>query len=171
MSRGGGVMLLASLLALASCARGKGPTAAELSHPLVGKPGPTFGAVRVGGGAFDLTAERGHLVVVFFWATWCDPCRKAFPQLAKLAEKYRDQITIVGVSEDDDPNGIEEFVAIYDGTFDVVWDEGKQFAGKWQPKAMPASFVVDAGGVVRFVHLGYDDGEDAEIEKELKTLL
>jgi thiol-disulfide isomerase/thioredoxin len=165
------LVALGAVLALGACVRGKGPTRAELSHPLVGKPAPAFGAVKVGGGAFELAGERGHVVVVMFWATWCEPCKKAFPQLEKLAEKYRDQVTIVGVSEDDDPNGIEEFAAIYDGKFDVVWDESKHFAGKWQPKSMPASFVVDAGGVVRFVHLGYDDGEDAEIEKELKTLL
>jgi len=163
--------LFVSVLALSACARGKGPTAAELSHPLLGTQAPSFGAVKIGGGAFDLVASRGRIVVVMFWATWCEPCKKAFPQLEKLAEKYPETVTIVGVSEDDDPNGIEEFIAIYDGRFDVVWDEGKRFAGKWQPKAMPASFVVDAGGVVRFVHLGYDDGEDAEMEKELKTLL
>ncbi len=171
MTRGGGALLLALVLSLPACVRGKGPTSAELSHPLVGKRGPPFGAVRVGGGAFHLAAERGHPVVVLFWATWCEPCKKAFPQLANLSEKYRDQVTIVAISEDDDPNGIEEFVATYEGKFNVVWDEGKAFAGQWQPKAMPASFLLDGAGIVRSVHLGYDDGEDAEIEKDLKTLL
>ena len=43
---------------------------------------------------------------------------------------------------------------------------GKAIAGKWQPKSMPATFIVDRKGIVRFVHLGYHDGEEAEIEKE-----
>jgi hypothetical protein len=44
-------------------------------------------------------------------------------------------------------------------------------AGKWQPKSMPASFIVDRKGIVRFAHLGYHDGDEVEIEREVKSLL
>ncbi len=161
------------LVGLVGCAaRLGGHTSAELGHPLVGRAAPLFARPRVAGGApFELARARGQVVVVVFWATWCQPCRKAFPQLQKLSEKYAGTVTIVGVSEDDEPSGIDEFLAIHDGKFDNVWDDGKRIAGKWEPRKPPASFVVDASGTVRFVHLGYDDGEDAEIEKELKTLL
>ncbi len=166
------VALLVLVTASVACANGKGPTRAELSHPLVGKPGPSFSRDRViGGPAFDLAGERGRIVVVVFWATWCEPCKKAFPQLEKLAEKYAGRATIVGVSLDDDASGIEEFLATYDGKFEIVWDDGKKLAGTWQPKEMPASFVLDSYGIVRFVHLGYHDGEDTEIEHEVKSLL
>ena len=165
-------LVLWALLALSctACAgAGRGPSAAELSHPLVGQPAPSFTRERSAGASFS--PPRGSIVIVTFWATWSAPCKKALPQLQKLAQKYAGVVTIVGIDVDDDASGIEEFVSISDVTFQVVWDEGKKLTGQWQPKTIPASFLVDGAGVVRFVHLGYDDGEDAEIEKELKTLL
>jgi thiol-disulfide isomerase/thioredoxin len=165
-------LLLALLFVAATlgCAGGAhGPSAAELSHPLVGQPAPAFTRERISGASFS--PPRGSIVIVAFWATWSEPCKKVLPQLQKLSQKYAGLVTVVGLDVDDDASGIEEFVTISDVTFQVVWDEGKKLTGQWQPKTIPAVFLVDGGGVVRFVHLGYDDGEDAEIEKELKSLL
>ena len=78
---------------------------------------------------------------------------------------------LVGVSEDDDKSGIAEFGSSLSADFPLVWDADKGIAGKWSPGSMPSTFIVDRSGVVRFVHRGYHDGEEVEIEKELKTLL
>jgi peroxiredoxin len=115
---------------------------------------------------------QGKVVLVDFWATWCEPCKKSFPKLQELNVKHRPSgLVVVGISEDDDKSGINDFAANYGAKFPLGWDEGKKIAEKWQPKSMPASFVVDRKGVVRFAHLGYHDGDEVEIEKEVKSLL
>ena len=111
------------------------------------------------------------MLIVDFWATWCEPCKKSFPKLEDLYVRYRTSgMEIVAVSEDDENDGIGVFGNSFGAKFPLVWDSGKAIANKWQPKSMPSTFIVDKMGIVRFVHLGYHDGEEAEIEKEVKSL-
>ena len=155
---------------------GAGPdtnTAASGSHPLVGSPAPGFSLDTANGkGKFDLAKVKGKVVVVDFWATWCDPCKKSFPKLQDLYTKYNASgMELVGISEDEENSGISEFGNAHGAKFPLAWDDGKSIAGQWQPKSMPSTFVVDRNGIVRFAHLGYHDGDEAEIEKEVKSLL
>jgi peroxiredoxin len=142
-------------------------------HPLVGKPLPDFAAATVNGkGRASVKPNAGKVIVVDFWATWCEPCKKSFPKLEELYVKYRASgMEIVAVSEDDENEGIRSFGDSFGAKFPLVWDNGKAIASKWHPKSMPSTFVVDKKGVVRFVHVGYHDGEEAEIEREVKSLL
>jgi cytochrome c biogenesis protein CcmG, thiol:disulfide interchange protein DsbE len=167
--------VLAAGLALGACGEpaGEGPKTAEAAkHPLVGQPAPAFELESLNGqGKVSIEKWKGKVVYVDFWATWCEPCKKSFPKIQELYTKYKGQVEVVGISEDDENTGIKEFGEQFSAKFPLGWDKGKDIAGKWQPKSMPASFVVDKQGVVRFVHLGYHDGEEAEIEKEIKSLL
>ncbi|MGH7329010.1 MAG: TlpA family protein disulfide reductase, partial [Polyangiaceae bacterium] len=119
-----------------------------------------------------LSKLSGKVVVVDFWATWCGPCKKSFPKLQELNVKYKASgLEIVGISEDDDKGGIADFGSTLGAKFFIGWDQDKSIAGKWHVEAMPTSFVIDKKGIVRFVHAGYHDGDEAEIEKEIKGLL
>ena len=172
------VAVLSSTLALAACggssAGGEGASgASDAAHPLIGSPGPDFAQPSLNGkGKIAFKSLSGKVAIVDFWATWCEPCKKSFPKLQELNVKYKASgLEIVAISEDDENQGIPEFGTTYGAKFPLLWDDGKAIAGKWQPKSMPATFIVDRKGVVRFVHLGYHDGEEAEIEKEVKSLL
>lgn len=119
-----------------------------------------------------MKASSGKVLIVDFWATWCEPCKKSFPKLQDLFVKYKASgMDMIAVSEDDENSGIADFGNTFGSKFPLMWDDGKAVAGKWQPKSMPSTFIVDKNGIVRFVHLGYHDGEEAEIEKEVKSLL
>ncbi|WP_394848242.1 TlpA family protein disulfide reductase [Pendulispora brunnea] len=147
---------------------------AEGAHSLVGAPGPDFAVESVNGqGKISFKGLEGKVVLVDFWATWCEPCKKSFPKLQGLHTKYKSNgFEIVAVSEDDEKSkDIQDFGTTYGAKFAIGWDDGKNIAKKWEPKSMPSSFVVDRKGVVRFVHLGYHDGEEDELEKEIKSLL
>lgn len=150
-----------------------GTTAAGAGHPLLGSPAPLFSLDTANGkGKFDLGKVKGKVVVVDFWATWCDPCKKSFPKLQELYTKYNASgMELIGLSEDEENAGIKEFGNSHGAKFPLAWDSGKSVAGQWQPKSMPSTFVVDRNGIVRFAHLGYHDGDEAEIEKEVKSLL
>jgi cytochrome c biogenesis protein CcmG/thiol:disulfide interchange protein DsbE len=157
-----------------SAASGGGASiAADGKHPLVGAPAPDFAAASVNGkGKAAVKASSGKVLIVDFWATWCEPCKKSFPKLEELYVKFKASgMDLIAVSEDDENGGLSDFGNTFGAKFPLVWDEGKAIAGKWQPKSMPSTFVVDKKGIVRFVHLGYHDGEEAEIEKEVKSLL
>ena len=177
VTRLGFAALLFSIpLALGACGDtgsegAKGPEGEK--HPLVGTQAPAFAMdSAVGGTKIKMDAMAGKVVIVDFWATWCEPCKKSFPKLQELNVKYKASgLEIVGISEDDENTGVKDFGSTYGAKFPIGWDNGKTIAGKWQPKSMPATFIVDKKGVVRFVHLGYHDGEEAEIEKEVKGLL
>jgi peroxiredoxin len=169
----------ASLLAMsiAGCAASdegaSSPSSSEV-HPLVGATAPAFSRPSVTGGTGTVSTEslQGKVAIVDFWATWCEPCKKSFPKLEELNVKYRSSgLQIVGVSEDDDADGIPMFAKEFGSKFPLIWDQQKSIAAKWQPKSMPCTFIVDKNGVVRFVHFGFHDGEEASIEQEIKSLL
>ena len=113
----------------------------------------------------------GKVTIVDFWATWCEPCKKSFPKLQELYVKYKASgLEIVAISVDDEKGGLSAFANAHGAKFPIGWDEGKKIADKWKPEAMPSTFIVDKNGVIRHVHKGYHDGEESEIEKEIKAL-
>jgi len=143
-------------------------------HELVGKAAPDFSVDTANGkGKVSLASLKGKVVIVDFWATWCGPCKESFPKLQELYTKYNASgAEIVGLSEDDENQGIAEFAQAHgNAKFPVGWDNGKSIAGQYKPPTMPTSFVIDKNGIVRFVHVGYHDNDQAELETEIKQLM
>ncbi|MGH7437678.1 MAG: peroxiredoxin family protein [Polyangiaceae bacterium] len=143
---------------------------------LIGNPAPDFTVARAAGskGKISLANLAGNVVVIDFWGTFCEPCKKSFPKLQDLSAKYGESgLRVVAISEDEpeDKDKIPEFVKTYGAKFAIGWDEDKSVARHYKPETMPSSFLVDRKGIVRFAHVGYHDGEEVSIEKELKGLL
>jgi peroxiredoxin len=143
---------------------------------MVGKPAPDFTvpAVANSKGQLSLADLKGKVVVVDFWGTFCEPCKKSFPKLQDLYTKYSASgLRIVGISEDesDDKSKIPGFADSFGAKFSLGWDEDKSVAHAYKPQTMPSSFIIDRKGVIRYAHVGYHDGEEAEVEKEIKELL
>jgi peroxiredoxin len=161
-------------LSTSGCAAGgaAGSSATSASHPLVGAPAPEFELPALGGGgAQSLAAHAGKVVVVDFWATWCQPCKQSFPAYQKLVQRLNGELVVVAISQDDDTKGIAAFVAETGATFPIVWDDGKAVAKRYDPPTMPSAFVVDKAGIIRFVHVGYRAGDEAALEDEVRSLL
>jgi thiol-disulfide isomerase/thioredoxin len=125
-------------------------------------------------GAGKCTVTSGKVVLVDIWATWCEPCKKSFPKLQELYVKYKgNDFDMVAISADDEDSKakIPDFAKSYGAKFPVCWDNTKDVIKKYDPKTMPSSYILDKTGKVRFTHTGYHEGEEAEIEKEIKSLL
>jgi cytochrome c biogenesis protein CcmG, thiol:disulfide interchange protein DsbE len=139
-------------------------------HPLVGVAAPDFelpaqhGARRV-----SLQRGAGKVRIVDFWATWCEPCKESFPAYQKLAEKHAGKLLIIGISEDDAPEGITAFAKDTGVRFPLAWDEGQTVSKQYQPPTMPTSYVIDASGIVRFVHAGFHTGDEDKIESMIES--
>jgi cytochrome c biogenesis protein CcmG, thiol:disulfide interchange protein DsbE len=166
--------LLSASIPLVGCAGGAGPAngSAAASHPLLGAPAPKFELPDASGGAAQsLDTYAGKVVVVDFWATWCEPCKQSFPVYQKLVDELGGQLVVLGVSQDDDPSGIAAFRSETGAKFPLVWDDGKAVAKSYDPPTMPTAFVVDGSGIIRFVHVGYRAGDEATLEAEVRSLL
>jgi peroxiredoxin len=175
---GAAITLLACLGCGEASSDSAGAASAEREHGrgLVGQAAPDFSATTVanGRGKVALGAMRGKVVLVDFWGTFCEPCKKSFPKLQGLYAKYGSSgLRVVGISEDeaDDKDKIPGFADTYGAKFTLAWDADKSIAQHYKPETMPSSFLVDKSGVVRYAHVGYHDGEEREIEKEVKELL
>jgi cytochrome c biogenesis protein CcmG, thiol:disulfide interchange protein DsbE len=162
---------LLSAAALVGCTDAASPN--DVKSEVIGNPAPAFSLQSVNGqGSVALSSLEGQVVIVDFWGTFCGPCKESFPKLQQIYTKYKASgLTVVGVSEDDEKDGIAAFGSSYGAKFPLVWDETKSVAGKWNPGSMPATFIVDRKGVVRFIHRGYRQGEEVDMEREVKSLL
>ncbi len=124
------------------------------------------------GEPFRLAQLRGKVVLIDFWASWCEPCKKELPLLHKMAQRLRGQgIEIVTINIDDDPANAQAFMRQkrLEG-LTVVADTDKHIVDKFEPPKMPSSFLLDKNGVVRAVNAGFDEGDEAKLEQQLKGL-
>jgi cytochrome c biogenesis protein CcmG, thiol:disulfide interchange protein DsbE len=137
-----------------------------------GQPAADFQAATLAGAPLTLSSLRGKVVLVDFWASWCEPCKKELPLLDKLAPRLHARgVEIVAVNIDDDPSKASAFLRSHNLHLTVVSDAGKRIVDRWEPPKMPSSFVVDRAGVVRAVHGGFVPGDEAKLEAELTALV
>lgn len=146
---------------------------AEAPPTTLGKdrPAPTFAldSITTKG---KVAIVPGKVMIVDFWATWCAPCTKSFPLLQALYVKYKSKgLEIASLSVDEEKDEISAFAKNHGAKFPIGWDQSRKVAGQYQPQRMPSTYVVDKNGVIRHVHSGYQDGDMAAIEAEIKDLL
>jgi thiol-disulfide isomerase/thioredoxin len=118
--------------------------------PAVGKPAPALVAPELDGKTFDLAAERGKVVIVNFWATWCGPCRAEMPLLNSFYLKHRTEgLALVGVSVDDRHDQKEVVEVMRQFAYPAVLASTARTDGFGPPLAVPMTWVIDTQGVVR----------------------
>jgi cytochrome c biogenesis protein CcmG/thiol:disulfide interchange protein DsbE len=123
----------------------------------VGRPAPAYRAVSVRGDSVSLEALRGKPILLNVWATWCRPCRDEIPELQRLYERYRDRgLEVVGVSVDAAGDGaaIADFMRQYGMTYPVWRDPGESVSATFLLIGVPASFLIDRDGVLRWKKTG-----------------
>ena len=165
--------LLSAALVLPGCNAGGGARGPDSEpHPLVGVAAPAFELPGPDGkGKVTLAAHAGKVVIVDFWATWCEPCRESFPAYQGLVDKFGGTLVVIGVSVDEEPSGISAFLTETGARFPIAWDDGQGVSKSYQPPGMPTSYVVDRSGIVRFVHVAYRAGDERQLEDEVRSLL
>ena len=168
------LLLIFALAATPACSGRGGPGAAnpEGDHPLIGSAAPGFELpLESSKGSISLAGAAGKVAVVDFWATWCDPCRDSFPAYQQMVDKFGGKLVVIGVSVDDEPNGIDKFASETGAKFPLVWDKNQSLSKSYQPPTMPTSYILDKNSIVRFVHAGFRAGDEQQIEANLSTLL
>jgi peroxiredoxin len=107
------------------------------------------------GKSFRLSAYRGKIVFVNFWATWCHPCLEEMPAMERLYRARKDRgLVIVAVSVDSNPGVVPSFVKEHGFTFPIVVDPKLQTANAYGVRGLPASFIVGRDGQMAALALG-----------------
>src|SRR5260221_8589601 len=131
---------------------------------------PAFTVTALDGRSITSSEWRGKVVLVNFWATWCPPCRAEIPDLIKLQDKYRDQLVVLGISEDEvPPDEVKAFVAEQKMNYPVAMTTpalAKIFRGV---SALPTTFVIGRDGKLEQRHTGMLNAEQTELEAQVLT--
>lgn len=120
----------------------------------------------------SLSNFKGKVIYVDFWATWCGPCRKSFPWMQQMYEKYHDLgLEIIAISLDGKKEVINRFLKQTPITFTILRDQHNRVASKYQVKVMPSSFLIDRDGNFYYRHGGFNDRDKAKLEENFRDLL
>jgi thiol-disulfide isomerase/thioredoxin len=113
---------------------------------------------------------NGKVVLVNFWATWCPPCREEIPEMIALQSRYKDQLQIVGISEDDDPSvNVMKFAQQRGINYPIIMATREVVAAYGGVPALPTTFVIDTQGRVVEKHAGLHPMET--YVREIRALL
>jgi thiol-disulfide isomerase/thioredoxin len=160
------LVALLGFVAVTCAGRPKMPDSA--SHPLLGKPLPQLaGRKTLTGTTLDEHSTAGKVVVVKFFAEYCEPCKVTLPAAEKLHREHRD-VLFIGVSEDESRSTAEDVSQKYGLTFAVVHDPAQVLGGRFRVSTMPATFVADKSSVVRW--FGDERLTEADLEGAIASL-
>jgi thiol-disulfide isomerase/thioredoxin len=129
-----------------------GATAAELQR-WSGGGQPAFSLPTIGGAAAALEAARGHVVLVHFFATWCEPCREELPALNRLAARAGGNVTVLAIAVADADRSVQRFFATTPVDFPILLDRDRDraVAKAWKVATLPTTFVLDGSLQPKFV--------------------
>ena len=130
---------------------------------------PAFTLTTLDGQHISMDKLAGKVVLIDFWATWCGPCREALPHIRRIAQKFAGQpFVVLSVSLDNDASKWKDFVAKNEMTWFQYRDGGFEgpMAKMFSVNAIPATFSIDADGVLEDQHVG-----DENIEGKLKKMI
>lgn len=119
-----------------------------------------------------LSDWRGQVLIVNFWASWCEPCRAEIPAMAALVERHQaDGLQLLAVNVGESPQKIAAFLEKFPMPATVLHDRNSTALKAWQVAGMPGNFLVDRYGVLRYWHLGALDWDRAEVGAAVNRLL
>jgi cytochrome c biogenesis protein CcmG/thiol:disulfide interchange protein DsbE len=150
VTRRAAACVLALAVVSAGC-RPHGPPPRSAPSKILGAALPDFDRPTVAGSRIDTRPLRGKVVVVKFFARYCEPCKHTLPEALRLHEELAGDVVVIGVSEDEEPRQTVALARDFGLTFPVVHDDGHILAGRFRVTEIPITFVVDRDGVVRWV--------------------
>jgi len=119
-----------------------------------------------------LADYRGQVVLINFWATWCEPCRDEMPSIARLRTRFVDRpFTVLAVNVDEPEARIEKFLAAMPLNFPILVDQGRKATNGWKVRVLPASFVIGPNGRVRYAVSGELDWNAPAVAERIRKLL
>jgi peroxiredoxin len=159
-------MVALGLALLAASAAGQ-----EL-RPWKGGATPPLALADLEGKRHDLEAYRGKVLLVNFWATWCEPCTKEMPSMRRLRASLAGRpFEVLAVNLGEGEGRIRRFLEQVPLDFPVLLDADKSVAKSWKARILPASYLVGPDGRIRYSVLGEIDWDAEPARKAVASLL
>jgi peroxiredoxin len=160
------VVTFAALLLLASPVRG------EVLKSWSGGATPALELADLDGAKHRLADYRGKVVLVNFWATWCEPCREEMPSIERLrASLDGRRFVVLAVNVAEPESRIRKFLEAVPLRFPVLLDRDTQTTRAWQAKVLPATYIVGPDGAIRYRHVGELDWSKPEVRELILGLM
>ena len=146
-----------------------GPSRAE------GEVAPDFGLRDINSQEVKLSQYKGKVVLLNFWATWCQPCKVEMTHLQKFQDEFEKKgFTVVSISIDDAraASQVKPFIKSNGYTFPVLLDKETTVVTQFNPdKTLPYTAIIDKDGKIRHVHRGYNPGDEVKLREEILALI
>lgn len=157
MTRGRTLVVFASLLVATGCASRDKSAAVADGRVEIGLPAPAYATVSLSGDSVSLAKEKGKVVLLNIWATWCHPCREEIPELRAIHARYAGRgMELIGVSVDTDgsDDSIHAFMKDFQMTFPIWRDPEERISTLFLAIGVPATFLIDKDGILRWRKTG-----------------
>ena len=166
-------LLILILSLLAGCAGKSGPSPEEATLTTTGQAAPDFSLATLDGGTFTLSDQKGKVVLINWFATWCPPCQEEMPHLQKeVWEVFQDEeFAMVSVAREENAEVVGPFVQKYAVTWPFALDVDRVAFAEYATAFIPRNTVVDRQGKIIFQSNGFEKPEFAEMIEVIKKEL
>jgi peroxiredoxin len=138
----------------------------------VGKPAPNFDTINMHGDVWSLSNQKGQVVFVNFWATWCAPCREEMPSMQRLYAKLtKDKFKMVALFNRDEPELVKNFAEKLGITIPILDDQQNIIGERYGITGLPETFIIDKQGVIREKYIGPREWDSPEIIDLLRNYI
>lgn len=168
------ILLIAALLSFSGHTREQpklGHNLGELSSPV---DAPVFSLMDTDEFEYDFAEDKGKVVLINFWATWCPPCRREMPSMERLYKKYEDKgFTVLAINQMEDGDRIFNFTATLETspTFPILLDSLSLVSQMYQVRGLPTTYLIDKKGRIRYRAIGGREFDHPDVEKVIESLL
>jgi len=141
--------------------------------PLIGKKAPGFESVLLDGSKFKLSEEKGKVVVLDFWATWCGPCVKALPELIEKTSQFDEKdVVFIAVNQGESRKMISTFLKKKKlQGLTVALDKKQNIGRDYEVQGIPKTVIIDQKGIISHVEVGFAEKTATQIRTEISNLL
>lgn len=144
------------------------------TRSLQGKAAPDFTLTTLDGKQVKLSEQKGSVVLIDFWATWCPPCRKALPHIQHISEN-RDLagrgLRVWAVNLREQKEKVQQFMSDNKYTFAVPMDQNGAVAGVYRVQGIPTTVIVGKDGTIRNVFVGFGAGGEKRLDEAIEAAL
>ena len=148
------------------------PLVGSTASPLVGQPAPDFALRTVNGGLIRLSQLRGKIVVLDFWATWCQPCIASVPKVIDVVDSLSDKgVVLLGVNQGEPVEIVRPFLEERQWQLQVALDSKAEVSGQYGVVTLPRTMIIDAMGIVQAVHTGGTPDLETVLSEQLQSVL